>query len=258
MIHKWNVQIPALSGEKIRQGYVYLPEGYEENPDRRYPVLYMFDGHNVFFDADATYGKSWGMRQYLEKYKPGLIIVAIACNDEGFRRLNEYTPFPFTYKENRFCAQGEVYMDWLVNTLKPAVDERLRTLSDPEHTIIAGSSMGGLMSLYAVTAYNHIFKKAACLSPSLWTNPRKVAAMISAAEYAPGTNIYMDYGSEELANHSDILPGGETILPILQKTADKLLQKGVQLSFRIVPGGTHCEASWEKQIPIFMHCLELV
>ena len=251
MIHKWNVQIPALSGEKIRQGYVYLPEEYEKKPDTRYPVLYMFDGHNVFFDSDATYGKSWGMTEYLEKTKPGLIIVAIACNDEGFRRLNEYTPFPFTYKGKRFASQGEAYMEWLVNTLKPAVDGQLRTLSAPEHTIIAGSSMGGLMSLYAVTAYNHVFRKAACLSPSLWTNPKKVAAMVGSSDFAPGTNIYMDYGSEELSNHWGILA-------ILQKTADKLLQKGAHLSFRIVPGGTHCEASWEKQIPIFMHCLELV
>lgn len=250
MIHKWNVQIPALTGEKTRQGYVYLPAGYDENTDKRYPVLYMFDGHNVFFDEDATYGKSWGMAEYLDRNKVGLIVVAIACNDEGFRRLNEYTPFPFTYREHRFHAQGDIYMDWLVNTLKPAIDGQLRTLADADHTVIGGSSMGGLMSLYAVTAYNHVFKKAACLSPSLWTNPRKVAAMVSNAQYAPDTNIYMDYGSEELANHEDILS-------ILRETADKLLQKGVQLCFRIVPGGTHCEASWEKQIPIFMQCLEL-
>ena len=75
--------------------------------------------------------------------------------------------------------------------------------------------------------------------------------MVKNADYATGTNIYMDYGSQELANH-------EGILSVLQKTADTLLQKGVQLSFRIVPGGTHCEASWEKQIPIFMRCLELI
>lgn len=251
MIHKWTVQIPALTGEKTRRGYVYLPEGYDENTDTRYPVLYMFDGHNVFFDEDATYGKSWGMKAYLDDAKPALIVVAIECNHEGFCRLNEYTPFPFSFQGKRFRPQGALYMDWLVNTLKPAIDRNLRTLPDAEHTIIGGSSMGGLMSLYAVTAYNHVFQKAACLSPSLWTNPKRVAAMVKNADYAPGTNIYMDYGSEELANH-------EGILPILDKTAHALLQKGAQLSFRIVPGGTHCEASWEKQIPIFMRCLELV
>ena len=251
MIHKWNVQIPALTGEKTRTGYVYLPEGYEKNSGKRYPVLYMFDGHNVFFDQDATYGKSWGMTEFMAEAKADLIIVAIACNDEGYRRLNEYTPFPFTIEGHEFHPQGDIYMDWLVNTLKPAIDKNLPTLPDAEHTIIAGSSMGGLMSLYAASAYNHIFRKAACLSPSLWTDPEKSVRMIESADFAPGTNIYMDYGSEELRNH-------EGMLPILQNAADRLLEKGVQLSFRIVPGGTHCEASWEKQIPIFMRCLELI
>ena len=251
MIHKWNVQIPALTGEKTRRGYVYLPEGYGENTHKRYPVLYMFDGHNVFFDQDATYGKAWGMGEFLDQKKPELIVVAIECNQEGFRRLNEYTPFPFSYKDTRISSQGDVYMDWLVNTLKPAIDQNLRTLPDAPHTAIAGSSMGGLMSLYAVSAYNRVFRKTACLSPSLWTDPRQVAAMVKNADYAPGTNIYMDYGSEELVCH-------EGLLPVLQETGDALLQKGVHLTFRIVPGGTHCEASWEKQIPIFMRCLELV
>ena len=61
MVKKWEVTIPKLSGEKPRRVYICLPESYEENEDKRYPVMYMFDGHNVFFDEDATYGKSWGM-----------------------------------------------------------------------------------------------------------------------------------------------------------------------------------------------------
>lgn len=256
MIHTWNVTIPALSGQRPRRGYVYLPEGYD-TAQTRYPVLYMFDGHNVFFDEHATYGKSWGMAAYMEKARLPLIIVAIECNDEGFQRLNEYTPFPFDYKGMHFESRGKIYMDWLVNELKPAIDQELPTLPDADHTYIAGSSMGGLMSLYAVCAYNHSFHGAACLSPSLWTDSEAVAAMVHNAAFAPGTNIYLDYGSDELYNHSDLLPGDGTMLPILERACVQLLEKGVGLSFRLVPGGTHCEASWEKQIPIFMACLGL-
>ena len=256
MIYKWNVTIPALSGDTPRRGYVYLPEDYDKT-QARYPVLYMFDGHNVFFDADATYGKSWGMAAYLEQTKLPLIIVAIKCNTQGFNRLNEYTPFPFDYKGMHFESRGKLYMDWLVEELKPAIDRDLRTLPGPENTCIAGSSMGGLMSLYAVSAYNHIFRKAACLSPSIWTNPEQVSAMLENAHFAPGTNVYLDYGSAELHNHSDILPGDGTVLPLLERACVQLLQKNVHLSFRITPGGKHCEASWEKQIPIFMACLGL-
>lgn len=257
MIHKWNLTIPALSADTPRRGYLYLPEDYDANLQCRYPVMYMFDGHNVFFDEDATYGKSWGMASYLESTKLPLIIVAIECNSEGFRRLNEYTPFPFDYKGMHFESQGKIYMDWLTQELKPAIDQALRTLPDADHTIIAGSSMGGLMSLYAVCAYHHVFHKAACLSPSLWTDAAQVAGIIDAAHLSPDTVVYMDYGSAELRNHSDLLPGDGSVLPVLADTCVQLLQKGAQLSFRIVPDGTHCEASWEKQIPIFMACLGL-
>ena len=67
MIKKWYITIPRLSGEKKRRAYIYLPESYHKSTDTRYPVMYMFDGHNVFFDSDATYGKSWGMNQYMQK-----------------------------------------------------------------------------------------------------------------------------------------------------------------------------------------------
>ena len=66
MVIKWDVTIPRLSGDTPRRAYIYLPESYDEEPDRRYPVMYMFDGHNVFFDEDATFGKSWGMNDYME------------------------------------------------------------------------------------------------------------------------------------------------------------------------------------------------
>ena len=69
MILTWNVTIPALSGDKSRKAFVWLPDDYEEQPEKRYGVLYMFDGHNVFFDKDATYGKSWGLKDYMVRTK---------------------------------------------------------------------------------------------------------------------------------------------------------------------------------------------
>lgn len=251
MVIKWNVTIPPLSGEKTRRGYVYLPENYDREPEKRYPVLYMFDGHNVFFDEDATFGKSWGMKDFLDRNPHDLIVVGIECNDEGWRRLNEYSPVDFFYEGiGSIKGEGKVYMDWLVGTLKPYIDRTYRTLPDRENTSIGGSSMGGLMSLYAACYYNEVFQKAACLSPSLWVNPPATTAMLKAADPNPNTCIYMDYGSGELDNH-DGNP------EVLRSAVDILLQKELKLTFRIVPGGTHCEASWEKQIPMFMQCLSL-
>ena len=74
MVKKWSVSYPAVNGTEQRRVYVYLPTMYEADPDRRYPVLYMFDGQNVFFDEDATFGKSWGVADYLDYTDTPLIV----------------------------------------------------------------------------------------------------------------------------------------------------------------------------------------
>ncbi len=249
MILKWDITIPQLSGDQVRRAYVYLPESYDEDPERRYPVMYFFDGHNVFFDEDATFGTSWSMNDYMESSGKELILVGIECSREGNGRLEEYSPFTFENSElGRIKGRGKQYMHWLIKELKPYIDEDFRTLPDRENTLIAGSSMGGLMALYAVTTFNQIFQRAACLSPSLWVAPGKMLEMIARAHIRRDTCIYLDYGEKEMFNHA---ANAEALF----STSHLLMTKRVNLTFRIVPGGSHCEASWAKQVPIFMECL---
>lgn len=248
MILKDDITIPALSGDVPRKLYIYLPPEYEKSQEF-YPVLYMFDGHNVFFDEDATYGKSWGMAEYLERENPALIVVAVECNHKGNRRLCEYSPWHF--QDNRFGridGVGQVYMDWLTQELKPWVDREFRTRPEREFTSICGSSMGGLMTVYAVTAYNEIFSKGAALSPSLWCAPQKTLNLIRHTAFGENTILYMDYGSVEMGNRISTRNA-------LKRVSNALMDQGVYTCMRIVPGGEHCEACWEQQIPIFMNCL---
>lgn len=248
-IKLWNVRIPELSGGYERRVYVYLPECYETEPDRHFPVMYMFDGQNVFFDADATYGKSWGMLPYLNTSGKEIIIVAVECNNEGHCRLEEYSPIDFNYPPvGQIKGRAEIYMQWLTGTLKPFIDKTYRTSSDREHTLLCGSSMGGLMALYGAIVYNHVFQRAACLSPSFWIDPDAVCKYIYDAEIRTDTYIYMDYGSVEMQNH-------EAVPTSLLKVSEALLLKNVQYTLRIVPNGVHSEASWERQIPYFMSIL---
>jgi predicted alpha/beta superfamily hydrolase len=249
MVIKWNVVIPKLPGEKPRKAYIYLPDSYKKEPDKRYPVMYMFDGHNVFFDEDATFGKSWGMNTYMQESGKELIIVAVECNHDGNGRITEYSPFNYENSEiGKIKGKASIYMNWMIKELKPYIDANYRTLPDRLNTIIAGSSLGGLIALYAVACYNHVFQRAACLSPSLWVAPGKVLEMVARARIKNDTCIYMDYGALEMFNHA---ANAEALI----STSHLLLTKRVNLAFRIVPGGTHSEASWEKQIPIFMDCL---
>lgn len=249
MIIKEPITIPSISGKLERSLYIYLPPEYDMCEDR-YPVLYMFDGHNVFYDEDATYGKSWGMARYLEEANPAVIIVGVECNPRGTRRLCEYSPWKFEDAAfGSIKGIGKRYMRWLVNELKPSIDENFRTLPDREHTAICGSSMGGLMTVYAVTAHNDVFSMGAALSPSLWDRPDLTWGLINRTEFDPNTMLYMDYGSSELDNHPDMAN-------IMERTFAKLLRKSVCATLRIIPGGEHCEASWEQQLPIVMECLD--
>ena len=142
MVKKWKITIPRLSGEAERFVYIYLPQSYQKEPEKRYPVLYMFDGHNVFFDEDATYGKSWGMKKYMDGTKKQLIIVAVECNHIGNGRLEEYSPVNFENSTiGKIKGRGRLYMNWLVKELKPYIDEHYRTLPDRLNTAICGSAM---------------------------------------------------------------------------------------------------------------------
>ena len=162
-----------------------------------------------------------------------------------------YSPFDSeTATLGKIKGKGKIYMNWLVKTLKPYIDEKYRTLPDRKNTMICGSSMGGLMALYACCVYNHVFQRAACLSPSIWVDPSKLYNLVARANMRFDTTIYMDYGSDEMFNHD----GSDDAL-ISMTTL--LLKKRANLTFRIVPGGTHSEASWEQQIPVFMDCLKL-
>lgn len=251
MIEKFDITIPELTGEeKTRRVYIYLPESYYEDPERRYPVLYMFDGQNVFFDEDATFGKSWGMNDYMNFTGTQLIIAAVECNDSADNgRLREYSPYSFRDRDIGYIkGLGKITMDWWVNTFKPMIDENYRTEPFRETTFIAGSSMGGLMSLYALMAYNQYFSRAAALSPSLWTSPKKIANLIKWAKPDPNTVLYMDYGDLEFKNH-------ENMRSDFAQTAALLISRGIKTDIRVVPEGTHTEESWERQLPFFMNTL---
>ncbi len=156
--------IPQL--QRYRRITIYLPPGYKTGL-KRFPVLYMHDGQNLFDEYTAGYGE-WGVDECLDslisikKEKP-CIVVGI---DNGPHRLTEYNPF---YFEQFGKGEGDAYVNFIARTLKPFIDSAYRTLSTAPNTIIAGSSMGGLISYYAALKYPQTFGKAGIFSPAFWT-----------------------------------------------------------------------------------------
>ena len=249
MIQTFDVTIPKLTGEEPRRAYVYVPDFLEDEPETRLPVLYMFDGHNLFFDDDATYGKSWGMREFLEDSEIPLIVAAAECNHgRNNERLNEYSPFSGEmFRAGHIQGKGKATMDWYVNEFKPYVDDHYPTLPDRGHTFLGGSSMGGLMTLYGVLRYNQVFSRGAALSPSIWFAQDKLESMIRNAKPRHDTVLYMDYGQGEM--------GRRKMVDWYGRVTGMLMGLRINVTSRIVPHGTHSEASWEKQIPYFISTL---
>ena len=178
---------PADSYRKL---HIYLPDDYASGKNT-YPVMYFFDGHNLFFDQDATFGRSWRFLDYLHSWNKDLIFVGMECSHDGNARLYEYMPYPTNSKYLREApCIGDATLQWIVNDIKPSIDSRFPTIPNRQCTAIGGSSMGGLMAFYGATAYNHVFSKAACVSSSFIFCPRTktIPVMCTAAINLSRTN----------------------------------------------------------------------
>lgn len=217
---------------------VYLPPGYEDEPDRRYPVLYLHDGQNLFDDATA-FSREWGVDETAERLieegaiEP-LIIVGIA--NAGELRLEEYTP---TRDPSQPHGGGaERYGRMLTEELKPFVDATYRTRTGPADTGVGGSSLGGLLSLYLGLRYPGMFWRLALISPSAWWNDRYAARRVLALSHKPPLRIWLSVGTAE----------GDGVVEDVESVRDALVargwREGEDLHFERVDGGRHDEAAW--------------
>lgn len=241
-----------------RKLHIYLPDEYDYT-EERYPVVYFFDGHNLFFDEDATFGKSWGLKEFLDHWDKPIIIVGLESTREGTKRLGEYSPYPGKIGIfSGFTPQGDATLQWIVNEVKPYIDQNYRTWWHREATAIAGSSMGGLMALYGLTKYNHIFSKGACVSSSISFCFAKLIKDIEASDIHPDTRAFLSWGeveAQKLAEAYNLEDGSSATFKFNQACAEVLEKRGARTYLFCQSGGRHCEADWEKQIPFFMNFL---
>lgn len=243
--------------QKMRGLHIWLPEEYDRT-NERYPVMYFFDGHNLFFDTYATYGKCWGLKEFMEQWDKPMILVGLECGHEGNERLNEYLPYhvsqgPF----GQFEGIGDSTVRWMVEELKPLIDREYRTWPFRECTAIGGSSMGGLMSLYAVIKYNRWFSKAACLSSSVYPCMPELLEDLKECPMDLDTRVYLSWGTKEARGIKDAAREDRSSLTYRQNRtiAEELQKKQVLTRMYCQVGGAHCEADWEKQVPGFMEYL---
>ena len=240
-----------------RRLHIYLPDSYYDT-DERYPVMYFFDGHNLFYDDDATYGTCWGLKDFLDHWSKNMIIVGMECGHGADERLNEYCP----YRMSRgFCSHldciGDATFRWITEEVKPAIDQEFRTYTNRACTGIAGSSMGGLMALYGVVRYNRVFSKAACVSSAIGFCMPKVNRDLREYPVDADTRVYLSWGTREaygVTDHEHEDTKSRTSSDN-RSVAARLLAQGAAVQIYCQTGGGHCEADWRKQIPLFMDFL---
>ena len=228
------VYSPQLDNE--RDLLVSLPGGYSAR-DRRYPVFYMHDGQNLF-DPATSFSGSWNVDVAMAEVSlDGLDAIVVGIPNMGRERLAEYSPFAHPELGG---GRGERYLDFLINTVKPLIDEQYLTAPDRQHTGIVGSSMGGLISLYAFFRHPEVFGFAGILSPSLWLTEADTFAFIEQAPFSPG-KLYLDVGDQE----------GERHVAKALRLKDTLESKGYRLGKDLMwveeEIGHHHESAWGRR-----------
>ncbi|TDB65360.1 alpha/beta hydrolase [Arundinibacter roseus] len=233
-----NFRVPQLQTE--RKVYVLLPHAYHEQPNRRYPVLYMLDAQNLFGKGSA-FG-SWGIDRKMavlaSRQRGDVIIVAIDHGEE--KRIQEFSPYN---NPKHGKGKGREFLRFITDTLKPQVDQRYRTEPHRLHTGIGGSSLGGLMAAYAGLMHPNVFGKLMVFSPSLWISPR---IYFDASHFFEPleTRMYLYGGQKEGAN----------MVQNLEFLYETLEQQGygydrVKLRLEIDPTGQHQEERWGEEFP---------
>lgn len=241
---------PQLQNERTLS--VWLPPAYDGT--RRFPVLYMHDGDNLF-DEHTSYAGEWCVDETLSALaEEGLAAIVVGIPNMGERRMNEYSPYDGAFGE----GQGALYIDFLLNTVKPLIDAEFRTV--PDYSGIAGSSMGGLISLYALLTTT-AFRFVGAFSPYLEPGERGLLQTVQTATYHPA-KLYLDVGTREAKNMRPDVPVNVELgysrryLNGVRMLRDRLQALGYSdMLYVEETGAIHNEAAWARRLPTALRYL---
>ena len=237
-----------LPGE--RDLIVYIPGIYDRRPDLHFPVLYMQDGQNLFDPATSfIQGMYWRVGETADRLiAEGAIqpLIVVGIYNTGKRRLREYTPS----RDRRLGGGGaDRYGRMLTREIKPFIDSQYRTLGGPANTAIAGSSLGGLVTLYLGLRFRKVYGKMAALSPSVWWNQRWIVNYASRARIEPRPRIYLDCGTQESAHET------EDVRKVRDALVERGWREGHDLQYNEIQGAKHDEAAWALRVDPFLRFL---
>lgn len=250
---------------KYRNIRIYLPDDYYISLDKRYDVLYMHDGQNLFFDKQAFGGCSWGIMDYLsnlEESEDFSDLIVVGIDNAGSYRMKEYSPLylraDFFHDDVPVSnPDGALYAEWLVNTIKPFIDKNYRTKPEADHNFLAGSSAGANITLYLALHHSDVFSKFGIFSLADWIFNGSLFDNIQFKD-AFFDHDYFIYtgGNEGYGEDADLI--GQAYIDSALKLGYNLLKAGLslnQIHFQIKVGQPHHESAWREVFPEFLSFL---
>jgi predicted alpha/beta superfamily hydrolase len=225
-------QVYSSHLENTRDIIVYLPPSYFIG-ERRYPVIYLQDAQNLFDAATSFAGVEWQVDETLEALSAeGVEALAVGIPHTDEQRLREYTPPANLW----WRGAGDRYVAFIIDTLKPLIDQTFRTQPDRDHTGVFGSSMGALISLYGFFDRPDVFGRCGAMSPSVWVGRGLIHQHVRAPQ--AGDRLYLDNGTRENS---------------ARRLHEQLLAQGYredkELKYVVEEGGQHTEAAWARRLP---------
>ena len=233
-------RLPSLASPQLgneREILVYLPPSYAASPERRYPVLYMHDGQNLFDEATA-FAAEWDIDATMEAAAgDGAEAIVVAIPNRGEARFAEYTPFA---DSRHGGGRGADYLAFVVDTVKARMDADFRTLTDRRATGVMGSSLGGLISLYTLFQRPDVFGFGGIMSPAVWPARHRILRHIKPAPH-PRARVYLDVGTGE--------GWGEVrdVLRVRKILEQKGMRQGHDLLYVRDRGARHTETAWGRR-----------
>ena len=229
---------------------VYLPPGYESNKKKRYSVLYLNDGQNLFDGATSFIpGQEWRVDETVQSLiAAGQIepLIVVGIYNTGKDRINEYTPT----EDQKFKMGGkaDLYGRMLVQELKPFIDTNYQTRKDARHTGLGGSSLGGLVSLYLGLKYSDVFGRLAVMSPSVWFANKQILREIEAVRKKPPLRIWVDTGTKEGTTAEEAQQTVVNARLLKETLVRKGWRLGKDLSYFEAEGAEHNERAWATRM----------
>ena len=241
-------RFPSRILENRRDVLVYLPPGYRRFSSKRYPVLYLHDGQNVFDAATAFAGVEWSVDETAQRLIQNKLIepvIVVAVANMGEDRIHEYAPTrgvidPRAKRPKRSKGLARLYGQFLITELKPYIDRKYRTKREAEFTGVGGSSLGGLVTLAIGLLYPDSFSKLMVMSPSVWWDDFAIYGLVDGLQDKLDLKIWLDTGTNE--------PGWEQC----RELRDRLVEKGWKLfndlHYVEAKGADHSEGAWAARV----------